>query len=156
MNLLLQVSEVKTEFRHVHDDINKFTEQCFNHAYRMGEPVHTEPSSPRVASQQRHRANNPASSPLDDYHRNLVIPVLDQDIGDVDARFSKLSLSTGQLMGLVPSVNCSTKVNVGEVAELYDSHLPSPELLDQKADRWKRKFLAIELGVSPNKLCICN
>ena len=33
---------------------------------------------------------------------------------------------------------------MGEVAELYDSDLPSPELLDQEADRWKRKFLAME------------
>ena len=144
MNLLLQVSEVKAEFQHVRDDINKFTEQCFNHACRMGEPVHIEPSSPRVASRQRHRANNPASSPLDYYRRNLVIPVLDQVIGEFDARLSKLSSSAGQLMGLVPSVNCNREVNVGEVAELYDSDLPSPELLDQEADRWKRKFLAIE------------
>ena len=143
MNLLLQVSEV-TEFQHVRDDINKFTEQWFNHACRMGEPVHIEPSSPRVAPRQRHRANNPASSPLDYYRRNLVIPVLDQVIGEFDARFSKLSSSAGQLMGLVPSVNCNREVNVGEVAELYDSDLPSPELLDQEADRWTRKFLAME------------
>ena len=33
---------------------------------------------------------------------------------------------------------------MGEFAELYDSDLPSPELLDQEADRWKRKFLAME------------
>ena len=142
--LLLQVSEVKTEFQHVRDDVEKFAEQCFKHACRMGEAVQIEPSSPRVTSRQCHRANNPASSPLDYYRRNLVIPVLDEVISEFDARFSKLSASAGQLVGLVPSVICQREVNVEKAAELYTSDLPSPELLDQEADRWKRKFLAIE------------
>ena len=43
--LLLQVSEVKTEFQHVRDDVEKFAEQCFKHACRMGEAVQIEPSS---------------------------------------------------------------------------------------------------------------
>ena len=47
-------------------------------------------------------------------------------------------------MGLVPSVICDREVNVEEVAELYISNLPSPELIDQRADRWKGKFLAME------------
>ena len=115
------------------------------HAHaQMGESVQIEPSSPRVTSQLRHRANNPASSPLDYYRRNLVILVLDEVISEFDARFSKLSASAGQLVGLVSSVICERVFNVEEAAKLYTSDLPSPELLDQEADRWKRKFLAME------------
>ena len=141
---ILQVSDVKTEFQHVRDNVENFADQCFKHACRMGESVHIEPSSPRVTSRQCHRANNPASSPLDYYRRNLVIPVLDEVISEFNARFSKLSASAGQLVGLVPSVICKREVNIQEVAELYSRDLPSPELLDMEVDRWKRKFLAME------------
>ena len=115
----------------------------------MGESVHIEPAFPRVTSRQHHRANNPALSPLEYYRRNLVIPVLDEVISEFDTRFSKLSITAGQLVGLVPSVICEREVNIEEVAELYTRDLPSPELLDQEVDRWKRKFVAMEPEFRP-------
>ena len=41
------------------------------------------------------------------------------------------------------------EVNIEEVAELYTRDLPSPELLDQEVDRWKRKFGAMEPEFRP-------
>ena len=103
----------------------------------MGEPVQIEPSSLRVTSHQRHRANNPVSFPFDYYRRNLVIPVVDEVISEFDARFNQLSTTAGQLVGLVPSVICVREVILEEAAGLYAglyaNDLPSSELLDQEA-----------------------
>ena len=96
----------------------------------MGDAVEIEPCSPRVTSQQCHKANNPASFPLESYRRSVVIPVLDEVTSEFDARFSELSVSAGQLVGLVPSVICEKKVNIEEVARLYREDHPNPELLD--------------------------
>ena len=150
---------MKKEFEHVRGDVDKFAEQCFDHACRMGETVHIDPSCPRVTARQRHRANNPASSPLDYYRRNLVIPVLDEVISEFDARFSKLSTTAGQLVGLVPSVICEREVSLDDASKLYANDLPSSELLDQETDRWKRKFMAASSESRPTscasaiKLC---
>ena len=133
---------MRKEFEHVRGDVDKFAEQCFNHASRMGESVHIDPSCPRVTIRQCHRANNPASSPLDYYRRNLVIPVLDEVISEFDARFSELSTTAGQLVGLVPSDICEREVSLDDASKLYANDLPSPELLDQEIDRWKRNFMA--------------
>ena len=141
--LFLQVDEVRKASEHVRGDVDKFAEQCFNHACRMAESVHIKPSFPRITSRQRHRANNPASSPLDYYRQNLVIPVLDEVICEFNAKFSKLSTTAGQLVGFVPSVICEREVNIEEAAELHANDLPNPELLDQEADRWKRKFMVM-------------
>jgi len=140
---------VKKEFQHIRNDVEKFAEQCFKHSCRMGESVHIEPAFPRVTSRQRHRANNPALSPLEYYRRNLVIPVLDEVISEFDTRFSKLSITAGQLVGLLFSVICEREVNIEEIAELYTRGLPSPELLDQEVDWWKRKFVAMEPEFCP-------
>lgn len=145
----MQVSEVKTEFQYTRDHVETFAEQCFKHACRMGEAVEIEPSSPRVTSRQRYRANNPAASPLEYYRRNLVIPVLDEILSEFNSRFSELSTSASQLVGLVPSVICVRDVNVEEIARLYTDDLPSSEMLDLEADRWKRKFLAMDPELRP-------
>ena len=126
---------MRKEFAHVRGDVDKFAEQCFNHACQMGESVQIDPSYPRTTSRQRHRANNPASSPVDYYHRNVVIPVLDEVISEFDARFSKLSTTAGQLVGLVPSVICEREVSIEDASVMYANDLPSPELLDQEAYR---------------------
>lgn len=47
--------------------------------------------------------------------------------------------SAGLPVGLVPSVVCEREASVEEAASP-----PSSELLDQEADRWKRKFLVME------------
>ena len=148
-HLLLQISEVKKEFQHIHNDVDKFAEQCFKHSCRMGESVHIEPAFPRVTSRQCHRANNPTLSPLEYYRRNLVIAVLDEVISEFDTRFSKLSITAGQLVGLVPSIICEKEVNIGDVAELYTRDLPSPKLLDRDVDWWKRKYVAMEPEFRP-------
>lgn len=130
------------EFEHVYGDVNKFAVKCFNHDCRMGESVQIDPSCPRATARQHHRANNPASSPLHYYHWNLVIPLLDEVFSEFDARFSKPSTAAGQQVGLVPYVICEREVSLEDTSELYANDLPSPELLDQKPDQWKRKFMA--------------
>ena len=110
---------MKKDIQPIRCDVDKFAEQYFKHACRMGEAVEIEPCSPRVTSRQCHRANNPASSPFEYYRRNVVIPVLDEVTSEFDARFSQLSASAGQLLGLVPSVICEREVNIEEVAQLY-------------------------------------
>lgn len=59
-----------------------------------------------------------------------------------DARFSKLSTTGCQLVGLVPSVICEREVSLEDASKLYANDLLSPELLYQEANRWKRKFMA--------------
>lgn len=141
---------MKKDIQQIRCDVDKFAEQCFKHACRMGEAVEIEPCSPRVTSRQRHRANNPASSPLEYYRRNVVIPVLDEVTSEFDARFSQLSASAGQLLGLVPSVICEREVNIEEVAQLYTEDLPNPELLDLEVQRWRRKFMTIDSESRPS------
>ena len=103
---------MKKDIQQIRLDVDKFAEQCFKHACRMGEAVEIELCSPRVTSQQRYRANNPASSPLEYYHQNAVIPVLDEVTSEFDARFSQLSAGAGQLVGLVPSVICERERSI--------------------------------------------
>lgn len=101
---------MRKEFEHVRGDVDKFAEQCFHHVCQMAVSVQIDPSYPRVTAGQRHRVNSPVSSPLKYYCRNLVIPVLDEVISEFDARFSKLSTTAGQLVGLVLSVICEREV----------------------------------------------
>ena len=56
--------------------------------------------------------------------------MLDEVNSEFDVKFSKLSTTAGQLVGLVPSVICEREVSIEDASEMYANDLPSPELLD--------------------------
>ena len=108
-----QPIEVKKEYQHIRDTTADFTAQCFEHAKRMGAAVDTEPTAPRAARVQRNRANTPAENPEEAYKRNLVIPLLDHILSEMEGRFQSVSASAGVLCALLPSV-----LSTGEDADL--------------------------------------
>jgi hypothetical protein len=55
-------------------------------AVDLGAKILVEPSVPRVASVQRHRANAPSSTTEEHYRRNLILPFIDGIISEVHAR----------------------------------------------------------------------
>ena len=98
--------EVKKEYQHMQDTAADFTAQCFEHAKQMGAAVGTEPTAPRAARVQRNRADAPAENPEEAYKRNLVIPLLDHILSEMEARFQSVSASAGVLYVLCCRLCC--------------------------------------------------
>ena len=146
------VEDVRQEYQHIRDDVENLTTQCFDDAKRMATAVGTEPEAPRTARVQRQLANASADNVEVAYRRNLVIPMLDEILAQMEARFQSVGASAGKLCGLLPSVLCSTDTatDVTSIMETYSHDLASPEQLDVEVARWQRKFGPVPAPARPN------
>lgn len=58
---------------------------------------------PRVPPKSKQRSNVPASSPEEYYRRNLLLPLVDSLLADMEARFSSQQQTAMKLAMLVPA-----------------------------------------------------
>ena len=104
----------------------------------------------RTTKRQIHRDNQPASTPCEFYKRSLTIPLLDQLLNDLRARFSDNSLISYYGLYLLPSKIVSMEKDrrsgkpVKSIADLvtpfyqfYKSDLPFPDHFFQELDTWR-------------------
>ena len=144
------VEDVRTTYTKLREQFDTSFGHVFEHAVRMAQAVHVEPSMPRITSLQKNRSNTPAETSQEYYRRNLAIPFVDHIIVQLESRFSCLSKQSASLLGLVPSVMCRKDIDITEAANLYDSDLPSPELLRSELFRWKQKFISLQPDQMPS------
>ena len=144
------VEDVRTTYTKLREQIDTSFGHVFEHAVRMAQAVHVEPSMLRITSLQKNRSNTPAETAQEYYRRNLAIPFVDHIIVQLESRFSCLSKQSASLLGLVPSVMCRKDIDITEAANLYDSDLPSPELLRSELFRWKQKFVSLQPDQRPS------
>ena len=135
-----QIDEVKQFYKELRENITVEFHSVFQQAERMGVAVNVEPTKPRTCARQMHRPNADAESVEDWYRVNVAIPFIDHIITELESQFSSLTLTASQLLGLVPSVICSSEVDVSNALQLYCNDLPSPELFNQEFIRWKYKY----------------
>ena len=100
------VEDVRTTYTKLREQIDTSFGHVFEHAVRMAQAVHVEPSMLRITSLQKNRSNTPAETAQEYYRRNLAIPFVDHIIVHLESRFSCLSKQSASLLGLVPSVMC--------------------------------------------------
>ena len=81
-----------------------------------------------------------ASSPEDYFRKSVAIPLLDHILSTLEAQFSKAAAVASSLLGVVPSVCCSSEIDLDEALQKYGQDLPSPELFAAEFSRWKRRF----------------
>lgn len=128
------VDEVKTIYKEIRKTVDADFEKIYDQAVRMASQIGTEPTKPRAAGRQEHRANAPAQDVKNYYLRNMAIPFLDHIIAEFEAQFSELSVKASKLLGLIPSILCSQDehIDISAAVEMYEEDLPSPELIDQE------------------------
>ena len=107
--------------------------------------IGTVPTIPRRCSRQIDRSNVPADTPSEYYCRTVTIPVTDHLLSEMKSRFGShqktarlgLSLVPLLLVSLEPD-QCASRVE--ELADLYESDLPSPECLESELHSWQTKW----------------
>ena len=113
----------------------------------MAERVGTTIKMPHITSRQQHRSSAEASSPC--VQRNVAIPFLDHVIMCINEQFSPSAIVATSLLGLVPSILCSKKVNLEAAIKKYEADLPSPELFQMELKRWKNRYLPMPPSKRP-------
>ena len=135
-----QIEEVSKIFRDERLNIDSGFSKIYDHAIRIAEKIGTKAEMLRIASRQRHRSNSEATNPLEYFKRNVAIPFLDHVITFIDQQFSRSSITSSLLLGLVPSILCSKDVNLQAAVSMFSEDLPSPELFEMELKRWKNKY----------------
>ena len=147
------VSDVQLEFQllktNCEEDFHSWFEEIKTFSDSLDIPV----STPRLASRQTHRSNIPGDTPEVYYRRNIMLPLLNYLISEMEARFGSIHQTKIKLLSLVPStaVNC-TASSIKEVGDLYKSDLPSPHLLSTEFSRWKIKCNSMSSSSRPDSL----
>ena len=145
--MILEVTEL---YKTLTSEIDTGFPPVFRQGEAMATKVGSQVSMPRIASRQAHRSNSEATSPLEHYKRNLVIPFLDHIIMCIDQKFSPSAVIATSLLGLIPSIMCSKKVDIESAASTYAADLPSPELLNSEMEHWKLKYMNIPQEERPS------
>ena len=68
----------------------------------------------------------------------------------IDQLFSPSAVIATSLLGLIPSIMCSKKVDIESAASTYAADLPSPELLNSEMEHWELKYMNIPQEERPS------
>ena len=137
-----QIAEISRVYTLERQNVDSGFAKIFEHACRITNKVGSTVAMPRIALRQQHRSNAPAISPCEYFQRNVAIPLLDHIIMFIDQQFSGSFITAVKLLGLVPSILCSSKpIDLGACVNQYSSDLPSLELFEMEIHRWKNRYL---------------
>ena len=136
------VEDIKAVYSSLRENIAVHFTKIYEQAVRMAAAVDVEPAKPRghCAVRQTHRSNAPAETAEEYYLRNMAIPLVDHVVTELDSQFSRLSVVSSSLLGLVPSVLLQEDIDIAGALELYRDDLPTPELFDQELACWRLKW----------------
>ena len=146
-----QIAEISRVYKLEQQNVDSGFVKIFEHACRITNKVGSTVEMLRIASRQQHRSNAPAISPCEYFQRNVAIPLLDHIIMFIDQQFSGSSITAVKLLGLVPSILCSSKpIDLGVCVNQYSSDLPSPELFEMEIQRWKNRYMPKQYKERPS------
>lgn len=139
------------------DNIETHHYSWFSTAEKMCETIGTVPSIPRRCQRQTHRDNVPADTPSQYYCRTISIPLVDYLLSEMKSRFSSHQKTAILGLSLVPSAMITMSAeefttNTQKLAELYSTHLPSPESFSSELDCWNIKWKQQNSTLGPSSL----
>jgi len=80
------ISDTEKELKEKRDEAEAVFKRWYSNAVELSSDLGTEPSVPRTASRQQHRANAPHDTPEEYYRRNLFVPFLDHITQEMSSR----------------------------------------------------------------------
>ena len=129
------ISEVQFELELLKVNCEKEFTSWFEEIEEFANDLSIPVTVPRISSRQVHRSNIPAESPEVYYRRNVMIPFLDHILVEMENRFGEIQQTKVKLLGLIPSTAVTyAAASISEVGKLYESDLPSPQLLTMEFD----------------------
>ena len=143
------VTEVTRMYQHERENRDTSFAPIYAQSTRMAEKIGATVAMPRITSRQQHRSNVEASSPSEYFKRNVAIPFLDHILTCINQQFSSSAVIATSLLGLVPTVLCTKKVNLDAAVKKYECDLPSPELFDLELKRWKNRYMPMPPQLRP-------
>ena len=140
-----EIDNVIATLQNVRENIDVHHAKWFLTIEKMCADIGTVPTIPRRCSRQIHCSNVPADTPSEYNCRTVTIPVIDHLLSEMKSRFGShqkmallgLSLVPSLLVSLEPD-QCASRVE--ELADLYESDLPSPECLESELHSWQTKW----------------
>ena len=140
------IESVKSALKRVRSTVDEFHDTMYNEVLRLSQLVGVQESSPRLASRQQHRSNIPSGTVKEYYKLNLMIPLLDHIILELDSRFDlESSAIVVEFMKLLPSSlhDNTSSIQASDfprLLALYEDDLPAPRYLDVELELWQSKW----------------
>jgi len=144
----------------VRKDVDRYHDEWYNEAFDLAEKLEIPQVKPRTNRRQIHRANHPSDSVSDFYKYSLTIPLLDNLLEDLSARFSKNNLVSYTGLYLIPSKIVSLDSESPEKSlkdllfpfiQFYEEEFPSFHLLEPELALWKEYWLTNK-DICPNNI----
>ena len=124
-----EVENVKDVLRECRINVESFHDQIYRRALVIAESIAVQESSPHLASRQQHRSNIQATNCNDFYRLNLIIPLLDHLMSELETRFDEASCHhITEFLLLLPSANAdeASSHSLDGLLSFYDNDLPHP------------------------------
>jgi len=117
----------------------------FQEACQIAEKLGITVQKPRTCQVQRNLANNRAETIEDHYRRNLMVPLVDHLINELEHRFGSGDQETAvQCLFAVPSMLLASKqtcmTSFSRFSTFHEDSLPSPLSLEAEMTLWQRKW----------------
>ena len=137
---------LKRSLSYVRENLEVYHEKWFEVAVELGSKIGTEPTSPRICSQQTLRENPPAKTSKEYYCRALTAPFLDHMITQIDLRFTDQNLEIMKGFVIVPenivkrkadSELLSWKEEFKKFLKIYEDDLSPFNNIETEMDMWE-------------------
>ena len=96
-----------------------------------------QPEIPRIGRRQQNRANTPAATPQQYFHRTVTIPFIDHLLTEMKTRFSPMQQRAANGLSLIPS---GWRKKTIDYSQLIIGSLPSAHSLTAELDCWQMKW----------------
>jgi Domain of unknown function (DUF4371)/hAT family C-terminal dimerisation region len=155
IDICAAMQEVKTVIKTLKNcriRIDGYFDKWFDEAETLGQSVNASaPQLPRTTHKQIHRANTPADTPKQSYHRIVAIPFLDHLLTELEARFGPVQITGSYGLSLLPPALASDQhwmENAIKYAEFVKDDLPSFSTVEVELECWKQKWTTGEVTTS--------
>jgi len=109
---------------------------------------------PHIASRQKDRANAPFTSPKVYFKQSITIPFLDHLICELTTRFSEHTKKASLVEHVLPlKIKPSSLArDISDAISFYEDDLPNSRVADEEYERWKGKWVSVNLEERPKSL----
>ena len=128
-----KVSTLYFTIDELHSEVDEIHGTFYQMAVDLAKLVKVEPTKKRTTNYQVHRENVPADSTSEYYKRAIIIPFLDQLMGQVQSRFSEGNLDDLDVIYAMPNKVVSDPnwtEHFSRFLRKYKDDLPDPDFLE--------------------------
>jgi hypothetical protein len=145
-----KVNQIISFYSHIRTSMDDYFTNLYEKIRILATSVESEEKFPRMTTRQIFRGNTHATTAMEYYKRNVVIPFVDTILNELNTRFNEEKRAHIEICSLLPQAmatkdTSSIKSTEKIIFEKWESLLPRPSSFSSELQRWHHLCSQLQL-----------